>query len=146
MNQVNMENIRRRLHLSSLTESKVFDSIDRNGKGFFSETDLLVWLKFRDASMNYTRYSRAFRRMDLNNDGRINFDEFLQIIRPVYNISSSSVYGLDKFSESKLDLTYASPIRSLNYVSPVRSETYVSPVRSMRESINDTKEKQISQK
>lgn len=137
LNQVNMENIRRKLHLSSLTETKLFDSIDRDGKGYFSETDLLVWLKFRNAATNYSRYERAFRRMDLNNDGRINFEEFLQIIRPAYNFSSSYSYKLDKTSQSNLDLTY---------VSPVRSMTYFSPVKSIRESINDTKEKQISQK
>lgn len=98
LNQRNIENVRRKLHLSSLNETKLFDSIDRDGKGYVSSTDLEVWLRLRNAGTNYTRYERAFRRMDLNNDGRINFEEFLQMCRPVFNYSSGTNAKLDKTS------------------------------------------------
>lgn len=120
MNQRNIENARRRLHLSSLTETKLFDTIDRDRKGYITPTDLETWLTIRNASKSYTRYERAFRRMDLNNDGRITFEEFLQMVRPIYNYSSGSSFKLD----------------TIHY----------SPAKSLVHKLNDIKEEQIAQK
>merc|ERR1719218_445631 len=126
MNQRNIENVRRKLHLSSLTETKLFESIDRDGKGYISSTDLEVWLRLRNSGGNQTRFERAFRRMDLNNDGRITFEEFLQMVRPVYNYSSSP---------KTLDV-------SKSRIEPI----YTSPPRSRRDVVNSMKEEQINQK
>jgi len=127
MNQRNIENVRRKLHLSSLTETKLFDSIDRDGKGYISSTDLEVWLRLRNAGSNYTRYGRAFRRMDLNDDGRITFEEFLQMVRPVFNYSSNASQRLD-LNTTRLENSYVSPSKSLRY------------------KVHDMKEDQINQK
>lgn len=82
-----------------------------------------IWLRERSAATSYTRYERAFRRMDLNRDGRIDFDEFLLMVRPIYNYSS-----YDKRYITAHDVR-------LN-----------SPSKLIREEIADLKEHEISQK
>jgi len=85
-------------------------------KGWISAVDLEIWLREKNAATSYTRYERAFRRMDLNRDGRIDFDEFLLMVRPIYNYSS-------------YDLRYSSPAKI-----------------ALRESITNRKEFEISKK
>lgn len=121
LNQRNLENARRQVHLSSFTETKLFDSIDRDLKGWITSVDLELWLRERNAATSYTRYERAFRRMDLNRDGRIDFDEFLLMVRPIYNYTS-----------------YNSTLAEVRLSS--------SPSRALRESIAERKEQEISHK
>lgn len=84
VNQRNLEDSRRALHLSSYTESKLFDSVDRELKGWVSLADVDAFLKSRYAGTTYAKSERAFRRIDEDGDGRVVFEEFLRAVRPVY--------------------------------------------------------------
>jgi Ca2+-binding EF-hand superfamily protein len=103
------------MHLSSYTETRLFDSIDSDTKGWIGLADLEYFCTSRDRATNYTRFERAYRRMDQNRDGRISFEEFLLMIRPTYSYSSTS-YDIKVLASSPYK--YGSPAK---YYSPLKS-------------------------
>lgn len=115
LNQRKLESTRRAMHLSSYTETRLFDLIDTDVKGWISLSDLEYFCTTRDRTTNYTRFERAYRRMDQNRDGRISFEEFLLMIRPTYSYSSSS-YDIKVLASSPYK--YRSPAR---HYSPLKS-------------------------
>ena len=83
-NQRSLEDARKRLHMSSYTESSLFDLVDRNLNSWISLPDMEAFLKSRFAGSTFLKTERAFRRVDEDNDGRVIFEEFLRAVRPVY--------------------------------------------------------------
>ena len=83
-NQRNLEDARKQLHMSSYTESSLFDLVDRDLNSWVSLSDMEAFLKSRFAGSTFLKTERAFRRVDEDNDGRVIFEEFLRAVRPVY--------------------------------------------------------------
>ena len=92
INQRNLEDARRALHLSSYTEGQLFDYVDRDVKGWISLTDIDMFMTANYSGSTYAKVERAFRRMDEDSDGRILFEEFLRAVRPVYLYPTYSDY------------------------------------------------------
>merc|ERR1712194_914071 len=91
----------------------------------------------RDRTTNYTRFERAYRRMDQNRDARISFEEFLLMIRPTYSYSSSS-YDIKVLASSPYK--YGSPAR---HYSPLKSNLELRTQlmnRELDEKISDIRE------
>lgn len=65
-------------------ESKMFDAVDQDLKGWVNLADLDAFLKSRYSGSTSSKSERAFRRMDEDNDGKILYEEFLRAVRPVY--------------------------------------------------------------
>ena len=130
------------MHLSSYTESQLFDLVDRDRKGWISLSDLDYFMTYRFSGSTYARVERAFRRMDEDSDGRILFEEFLRAVRPVYLYPSYADYYNVRRNTSPLRYKGSFNNRSaLNTTKLVSKDVYRTPSRnSIRESVRRSRQ------
>ena len=133
LNQRNLEDSRKSLHLSSYTESNLFDLIDRDLNGWVSLSDLEAFLKNRFAGSTFLKTERAFRRVDEDNDGRINFEEFLRAVRPVYLYPTYVEYYNTRRALSPLRYK-SSVLEEVRYLTPERVRESVHRSRLLKSS------------
>ena len=138
VNQRNLEDARRTLSLSSFTESKLFDLVDLERKGWLTLNDLDAFLKSRYAGSTYAKSERAFRRMDEDRDGKVVFEEFLRAVRPVYMYPTYAEYYNIRRTASPLrnSATRFSPLRKTYSSMKVPEERYKTPEKKqIKESV-----------
>ena len=132
LNQRNLEDSRKSLHLSSYTESTLFDLVDRDLNGWVSLADLEAFLKSRFAGSTFLKTERSFRRVDEDNDGRINFEEFLRAVRPVYLYPTYVDYYNTRRASSPL--RYKSILEEKRYLTPEKVRESMHRSRLLRTS------------
>lgn len=142
VNQRNLEDARRTLNLSSFTESKLFDLVDTQLKGWITLNDLDTFLKSRYAGSTYAKSERSFRRMDEDKDGKVLFEEFLRAVRPVYMYPTYAEYYNIRRTSSPMrnSATRFSPLRKTYSTVKVVEDRYQTPEKKqIRESVRKSK-------
>ena len=77
-----IRHLQKRLYENNDFDAKAaFSDIDGQNKGYFNSQDLYDFLTRNLGTTTFCRVERAMRRMDLDCDGRINFDDFMRAVR-----------------------------------------------------------------
>jgi Ca2+-binding EF-hand superfamily protein len=101
-NQRSLEVCRAKLYLSSQAESCLFDKIDASGRGLINIQDFDAYVKSQNPKTSLVDSERAFRRLDLDQDGTIIFEEFILALRHNYILSTYSDYQQYRESTNEL--------------------------------------------
>lgn len=101
-NQRSLEVFRAKLYLSSQAESCLFDKIDASGRGLINIQDFDAYVKSQNPKTSLVDSERAFRRLDLDQDGTIIFEEFILALRHNYIQSTYSDYQQYRESTNEL--------------------------------------------
>lgn len=78
---INIQDLRASVnqHLSESDWRAIFESIDQEGQGRLTSANIYGFLKAHHSSVTQTDAEAIFRRIDLNRDGYIDFQEFLHL-------------------------------------------------------------------
>jgi Ca2+-binding EF-hand superfamily protein len=101
-NQRSLEVCRAKLYLSSQAESCLFDKIDASGRGLINIQDFDAYVRSHNPKTSFVDSERAFRRLDLDQDGTIIFEEFILALRNNYIHSTYSDYQQYRESTNEL--------------------------------------------
>ena len=94
----------------------MFDHVDKSRKGWLSFDDLLNFLKDVNGpnSINFPKLERAYRRIDEDKDRKLNYNEFLRAVRPIYLYPTYSHYKISNCHEVEIKspiIVHTSPLR-----------------------------------
>lgn len=64
-------------------ELTVFEMLDSGKKGYLNLSDLHQFMKEFDQNVHVLRAEKVFRRFDEDHDGKVMFEEFVYVIRPI---------------------------------------------------------------
>lgn len=117
-----------------------FRIIDDYGQGYFDINDLRIFLRHYLPSLSQQKLERIFRRMDLDYDGRVTYEEWNQVARP-RDIEDTIILDAEKnadfIADQKTRKRYEKAISPEKFKKTIYDEE---AMHSSRISISPTKE------
>ena len=78
-----LEKLKRKLYRHKYCDfKKIFDLMDVDKKGYLDLRDIFDFMKSEDSRVSYADCERTLRRLDVNQDKRIDYNEFSLVLKP----------------------------------------------------------------